>query len=82
MAEVKLSRLLSLTLMKNCDVAEFGSLVRAIATVPGTFLRPALLEVSDSIGIGGFVGFCLKSVVKPPPWIMKPSITRWNCVPS
>ena len=27
-------------------------------------------------------GFCLKSGVKPPPWTMKPGITRWNCVPS
>ena len=68
--------------MKNCDVAELGSLVRAIAMVPGTLASPALDADSDSIGIGALVGFCLKSVVKPPPWIMKPSITRWNCVPT
>jgi hypothetical protein len=68
--------------MKNCAVAEFGSDVRAIASVPGTLSRPALLDCSASIAIGGFVGFCLKSAVKPPPWIMKPPITRWNCVPS
>ena len=74
--------MLSLTLMKNCAVAELGSPVRAIASVPGTFRRPALLDCSDSIGIGGFVGFCLKSGVNPPPWIMKPAMTRWNCVPS
>jgi hypothetical protein len=53
--------------MKNCDVAELGSLVRAIASVPGTFIMPALLDCSDSIAIGGLVGFCLKSGVKPPP---------------
>ena len=58
--------------MKNCDVAELGSPVRAMASVPGTFIMPALLDCSDSIAIGGFVGFCLKSGVKPPPWIMKP----------
>ena len=68
--------------MKNCAVAELGSLVRAIDSVPGTFSRPALLDCSDSIGTGGLVGFCWKSVVNPPPWIMKPEITRWNCVPS
>ena len=68
--------------MKNCDVAEFGSLVRAIATVPGTFSSPALLDDSASMGTGGRVGFCENSGVNPPPWIMKPSITRWNCVPS
>ena len=68
--------------MKNCDVAELGSPVRAIARVPGVFDRPALIDDSDSIAIGAFVGFCLKSVVKPPPWIMKPSMTRWNCVPT
>ena len=68
--------------MKNCDVAELGSDVRAIAIVPGTFFKPALLLIAASLTIGGLVGFWLKSVVKPPPWIMKPSITRWNCVPS
>ena len=30
--------------MKNCDVAECGSLVRAIAIVPGVFRMPALLD--------------------------------------
>ena len=68
--------------MKNCAVAEFGSDVRAIASVPGVLSIPALLDISASLTIGGFVGFCLKSAVKPPPWIMKPGITRWNCVPS
>ena len=33
-------RLLSAWLMKNCEVAEFGLLVRAIAMVPRTLLRP------------------------------------------
>ena len=46
--------------MKNCAVAELGSPVRAIASVPGTFMRPALLDCSDSIAIGGFVGLLLE----------------------
>ncbi|MNL79533.1 hypothetical protein D3C87_2061620 [compost metagenome] len=69
---------LSATLMKNWAVAEFGLPVRAMATVYLSFLRPLLA----SSGIGGCVGFCCMSAVKPPPWIMKPSITRWNTVPS
>ncbi|SLH59121.1 Uncharacterised protein [Mycobacteroides abscessus subsp. abscessus] len=35
-----LRKALSATLMKNCAVAECGSLVRAIATVYLSFLRP------------------------------------------
>jgi hypothetical protein len=31
--------------------------------------------------IGAWVGFWLMSLVKPPPWTMKPSITRWKIVP-
>ena len=69
--------------MKNCDVAEFGSPVRAIATVPGTLDSPALPLCSDSIGDRRPRRLLLEvASVKPPPWIMKPSITRWNCVPS
>jgi len=64
--------------MKNCAVAECGSPVRAIATVSGVFFRP----LSASFGIGARVGFCCISGVKPPPWSMKPSITRWKTVPS
>ncbi|MNR52218.1 hypothetical protein D3C85_1720190 [compost metagenome] len=65
--------------MKNCEVAECGSLVRAMAMLPITFFRP----LSASLAIGARVGFCDSappSMVKPPPWIMKPSITRWNTV--
>jgi hypothetical protein len=58
--------------MKNCAVAEFGSLVRAIATVPRRLLRPLWL----SSGIGARVGFSRRSGVMPPPWIMKFAITR------
>ena len=47
--------------MKNCAVAEFGSLVRAMAIVPGTFSNPALLLCSASFLIGARVGFELKS---------------------
>jgi len=55
-----------------------GSEVRAIATVPRVFFRPFWL----SSGIGARVVFCFMSGVKPPPWIMNPSMTRWNTVPS
>src|ERR1700761_5290972 len=69
---------LSLTLMKNCAVAEFGSPVRAMAIVYLSFFRPLLA----SSGIGGGGWFFFMSGVKPPPWIMKPSMTRWKMVPS
>jgi hypothetical protein len=78
-ARVGLSRKgLSFTLMKNCAVAELGSIVRAIAMVPRTLVRPLRL----SSGIGARVGFSLMSGFMPPPWIMKLSITRWKTVPS
>jgi hypothetical protein len=32
--------------------------------------------------MGARVGFSLMSGRMPPPWIMKPSMTRWNTVPS
>jgi hypothetical protein len=62
--------------MKNCAVAESGTEVRAMATVPRTLDRPLRL----SSGIGARVGFSLMSAFMPPPWIMKPSITRWKMV--
>jgi len=65
-------------LTKNCAVAECGSLVRAIATVPRVFLSP----LSASFWIGGCVGFFSSCWSKPPPWIMNVGITRWNTVPS
>src|SRR3989337_2193627 len=34
-----------------------------------------------SLTTGARVGFCLKLAAKPPPWTMKPSITRWKIVP-
>ena len=66
--------------MKNCEVALLGTLVRAMATVPLSFLSP----LSDSFLIGGFCPsrFSCMSAVKPPPWIMKPEMTRWKIVPS
>ena len=64
--------------MKNWLVALFGSLVRAMATVPREFRRPFLA----SFLIAGRVGRSSSSGVKPPPWIMKPGITRWKTVPS
>ena len=50
----------------------------AIAIVPRRFLSPFI----DSIRIGARVSFWFMSRVKPPPWIMNPSITRWKIVPS
>ena len=74
-----MSRLaLSLTLMKNCAVAESGALVRAMAIVPRVFLRP----LRHSFLMGGSVVFLVKSGVMPPPWIMKFDMTRWKIVPS
>src|SRR5450830_802521 len=68
---------LSFTLMKNWAVAELGLLVRAMAMVPRSLVRPV---VSKAMGVR--VDFSFMSGPKPPPWIMKPSITRWNTVPS
>src|SRR5437870_12419128 len=68
---------LSFTLMKNCAVALFGSLVRAIAIEPRRLRRPW----RASFRMGGEVGFSFSSAVIPPPWIMKPGITRWKTVP-
>jgi len=64
--------------MKNCAEAECGSRVRAMAMLPATFFRPFFA----SFGIGARVGFSFMSAVMPPPWIMKPSMTRWKIVPS
>jgi hypothetical protein len=62
--------------MKNCDVALFGSLVRAIEIAPFTCFSAGLV----SSAIGGSVGFSIRSAVNPPPWITKPGITRWKIV--
>ena len=62
--------------MKNWLVAESTTIVRAIAIVPRAFLRPFIA----SLRIGSFVGFWSMFAVNPPPWIMKPSITRWKIV--
>ena len=51
---------------------EIAALVRANATVPRSLLRP----LSASLAIGGFVGLRANEAEKPPPWIMKFSITR------
>ena len=78
MGALKFRKALSATLMKNCAVTECGSEVRAIATVYLSFTRP----LSASLVIGARVGFCFIEASMPPPWIMKPLITRWNTVPS
>ena len=64
--------------MKNWAVAEWGSEVRAMAMVPRAFFRP----LPASFSMGDPVGFWRMPGSKPPPWIMKPSITRWNTVVS
>ena len=64
--------------MKNCDDAECGALVRAIASVYLSFFSPLFA----SLAIGAWVGFCFRPGSKPPPWTMKPLMTRWNTVPS
>ena len=69
---------LSATLMKNCADAECGAEVRAMATVYFLFFRPLLASFST----GASVGFWFIPGAKPPPWIMKPSMTRWKTVPS
>ena len=51
--------------MKNSVVAEFGSLVRAIAIVPSVLRRPVRLVGSSAIG--GGIGFDCSGL--RPPWI-------------
>jgi hypothetical protein len=55
-----------------------GASRRAIATVARALRRPLLA----SFLIGSRPGFSLMSWVNPPPWIMKPGMTRWKIVPS
>ena len=67
---------LSTVLMKNCVVALSTTLVRAMASVPRSLVRPLIA----SFLIGSRVGFWVMSAVNPPPWIMKPLMTRWKMV--
>ena len=53
------SRELSTTLMKNCAVAELGSPVRAMATMPTVLCRPLATDSRPSWAMAGRVGFCL-----------------------
>src|SRR5690606_41490949 len=66
-----------LVVMKNWLVAESTTWVRAMAMVPRSLRRP----LSASFLIGLKVSFSRMSASKPPPWIMKLGITRWNWVP-
>ena len=64
-------------MMKNCELAESGSLVRAAPTMPrvkGTLLNSALRSGRSEPPVPVPVG--------SPPWAMKPGMTRWNGVPS
>ena len=58
--------------MKNWAVALSTTFVRAIASVPRSFASPFVA----SFRIGARVSFRCMSAVMPPPWIMKPLITR------
>src|SRR5829696_8197589 len=49
-----------------------------MATVPRSLVTP----LSASFWIGARVVFCCSRASKPPPWIMKSGMTRWNRVPS
>jgi hypothetical protein len=64
--------------MKNCEVAESTTLVRAIAMLPRLFFRP----LAASFLIGALLSFCAMSGVMPPPCTMNPGITRWKTSPS
>ncbi|MNP74397.1 hypothetical protein D3C76_1712680 [compost metagenome] len=63
--------------MKNCAEAECGSMVRAMAMVYLSFFRP--LSASFWM-LARLSRFSFMPGSKPPPWIMKPLITRWNTV--
>ena len=72
----------SLTTMKNCDEALFGSLERAIDTIPRlceTVLNSALtfLPEPPTPQVEGLP----EMVFGSPPWTMNPGMTRWNFVP-
>jgi predicted sugar kinase len=62
--------------MKNCAVAECG---RGAGHGDGVGL--VLQAVVGFVLDGALVSFCFMPGSKPPPWIMKPLITRWKMVP-
>ena len=64
----------SANMMKNCEFAEFGSLVRAMPTMPrlnGT------LE-NSAFRLGYFEPPVPLKFLPSPVCAMKPSMTRWN----
>ena len=65
--------------MKNSEVAESGSFVRAIAIVPRVLLNAC--DASNSMG-GNNADFSFRLLSKPPPCAMKPLMTRWKVRPS
>ena len=69
-------------MMKNCELAESGSLARAIEMVPrvcGMLFATPLAENSPLIA---WSEPPVPSPAGSPPWIMKPGTTRWNVRPS
>src|SRR6185436_5418582 len=64
----------SANMMKNCEFAELGSLVRAMPTMPRLY---GTLE--NSAGRFGYFEPPVPLKFLPSPvWAMNPSITRWN----
>ena len=68
-------------MMKNCELAEFILLERAMEMIPGTcrigFSTP-FLENSPLI----VFGLIVLEAFAAPPWIMNPSMIRWKVRPS
>ncbi|MNE83767.1 hypothetical protein D3C80_1806120 [compost metagenome] len=63
--------------MKNCELALFGSEVRAIEQTPRT--------CGSALNSAFRFGFFEPEVPVPvgsPPWAMKPGMTRWKTTPS
>ena len=65
--------------MKNWAVAQSTTPVRAMASVPRSFARPLPASFLMGLGVPGLLAI-LSSM--PPPWTMKPGMTRWKMVPS
>ena len=63
--------------MKNCELAEFGIWLRAMEQVPRTWL---MLE-NSAFRSGSCEPPC-PVALGSPVCAMKPSITRWNLIPS
>ena len=63
--------------MKNCELAESGLWLRAIPRVPRKNF-----SLENSAGMFGRSDLPMPVPVGSPVWAMKPSMTRWNTIPS